>query len=225
MYNLLSACAGCQKWNVSYGINQYWQSLADYEGETCVKYHSTDGRIQIQPDSGDQEWSKVAPWSSTVSDTNFNLTQALAIAAISKPTATPTKSTAPARPNLHIGAIVGGTLGGLFFLTIDLGLLVYLHRRKRHNTPEIESSEGYLQPKQATSSSFHPATRNTKPFGLYENNMVDDSDPSMTSRSSPWDEAVIATQQRIGELNEEHRRCLPAAEETRNAPTDTNNKR
>ncbi|CAE6529612.1 unnamed protein product [Rhizoctonia solani] len=151
MFNLLSACAGCQKWdwqNVT-THNMTWQAFHTYQDGECP-----NGDLQKRG----VEWNSPAPaWAKDFRENSFNPIRAQSVipaqttdaspssasqAAETSPAVTDDVSQATASSSgPPIGAIVGGVIGGLIFLGAIAGLVYWLHCRKRRARDVAPSSE------------------------------------------------------------------------------------
>lgn len=170
MYNLLSACAGCQKWSTTNSTEAratQWQTFIDYKSGQCPEPPSGAS----SPKKREVQWMSPVPnWASNLNEPDFSLDQALAAVgrtggetavdtpttALASPTTTvvlatnqasPSSASAPQSSNSgpNIGAIVGGVIGALAFLGILAGLWFWLHRRRRRARDVAPSAE-FIKP-------------------------------------------------------------------------------
>jgi len=209
VYNLLSACAGCQKWDISDAINQSWQSLKEYEGQTCINYQAAGGGIQVEPDDKDLTWSQIVPWSRGINDTNFNLAQALAMAnpnnsvptsapsttegAIPMATSTPTPMAASGKSGPNVGAIAGGVVGGMVLLSAILGLLLFLRRYKRR-ARDVAPSDEFLKPEYYASPPL--LSTEVQRDSHYRDDIEEEPIPPMVPQRLSWVGGFVATRRR-----------------------------
>ncbi|KAG8733679.1 hypothetical protein FRC12_018804 [Ceratobasidium sp. 428] len=216
MYNILSVCAGCQKWDMSEAGNQIWQTLADYEGhmgQTCSDYRAegNQNQLQLQPDHGDGEWQNAPEWSRNTNNTDFNFVQALALASpndvipntpsttddsTSMSTSTPTPISASSKSGPNVGAIAGGVVGGVVLLGAIVGLVLFLRRRKRR-ARDVAPSDEFLKPEYYASPPLLPAQDRGDPS--YRDDIEEEPIPPMPPMSPhrlSWVGGMVGTRRR-----------------------------
>ncbi|CAE6424171.1 unnamed protein product [Rhizoctonia solani] len=157
MFNLLSACAGCQKWEWSKVMTEQfsWQGFTTYQDGECSGLNSTlDKRITWVPEP--PTWAKAFnqdTFDPTGAQSAVDTPETTSASSSSSPSSTlpaskasqiatgDVPSTTPTGSGLAIGAIVGGVIGGLVFLGAIAGLAFWLYRRKRRTRDVAPSAE------------------------------------------------------------------------------------
>lgn len=217
MYNLLSACAGCQKWATSSSDidNQKWQNLTSYEAGKCGEFQDdNDSGLQVEPagNSTGSAWhdSTMLPeWSMKLKDTTFNFATANGFVQANKPPSTPSTtdnlvpaststsvsapatSTTSSKSGPNIGAIVGGVIAGLVFLGVIVGLVLFLRRRKRH-ARDVAPSDEFLKPEYYTSPPLLPTTQG-RGDSEYRDDIEEEAVPPMLSNRLSWGGGLVPT--------------------------------
>ncbi|CAE6446868.1 hypothetical protein ACGC1H_002930 [Rhizoctonia solani] len=156
MFNLLSACAGCQKWRWSNVTteNIVWQTFTTYQGGECTNSAQEKRAIPWTPDppawattfnegafDPNAAQAAIPPETTSVSPSSTNPASEAEI----PPTATGEVAQYTTASGPAIGAIVGGVIGGLIFLGAIAGLAYWLYCRKRRARDVAPSSE-FLKP-------------------------------------------------------------------------------
>ncbi|QRW04143.1 hypothetical protein RhiLY_03142 [Ceratobasidium sp. AG-Ba] len=145
-----------------------------------------------------------APWARSVNDSVFNLETALNAAvtndlpsgesssttegAVAASTSTPTANATSHKPGSNTGAIVGGVIGGIAFLGVIIGLLLFLHCRKRRARDVAPSSE-FLKPEYYASPPLLPAHRDSE----YRDDIEEEALPQTAPRSLSWMGGAVVT--------------------------------
>ncbi|CAE6426552.1 unnamed protein product [Rhizoctonia solani] len=204
MFNLLSACAGCQKWEWTHINTTHieWQRFKDYQNGACFNKTTEKRAVPWTPDP--PTWAMIfsedafnpnfdtnteQPIAPTPFDpTNNSSTSTASPAAEPSSTlvdlAQPTNSSGP-----PIGAIVGSVIGGLVLLGTIAGLAFWLHCRKRRARDVAPSSE-FLKPEYYTTPPLLPAHERRE--SAYQDDMEDEMRPSPTKRHS-WGGGLVVT--------------------------------
>ncbi|QRV89927.1 hypothetical protein RhiJN_17945 [Ceratobasidium sp. AG-Ba] len=208
VWNLLTACAGCQRWTLSVARKQdTWPNMTAYANKKCPGFNLSSGGLQPQPDNHDEDWNMVASWAASPAGSfDFDLGALLERVNNTSPTDQPvppsstdggtvptsTASTATgvasSKPGPNIGAIVGGIVGGIIFLGAIIGLLVFLRRRKRRARDVAPSSE-FLKPEYYASPPLLPAHRDSE----YRDDIEEEALPQTNPRSLSWMGGAVVT--------------------------------
>ncbi|CAE6481124.1 unnamed protein product, partial [Rhizoctonia solani] len=204
MFNLLSACAGCQKWKWLNATNPtlQWQTFDMYKGDACDHVETMNKRAV--------EWTPEPPaWAISFNEESFNATKAqppndtpeAPVSTSASPSSTnpiveasPTitgdvAQSAVGSSGPPIGAIVGGVMGGLVFLGAIAGLAYWLHCRKRRARDIAPSSE-FLKPEYYATPPLLPA--HERRDSAYQDETEEEMGPSPTSRLS-WAGGLVTT--------------------------------
>ncbi|KAJ1307377.1 hypothetical protein OPQ81_001482 [Rhizoctonia solani] len=219
MFNLLSACAGCQKWDWANVTTTpiIWQSFKTYQGNACLD--TTLDKRAVNWDPQPPAWAvnfngdtfdptgaqpSTAPLSNSTSASSLS----------TNPAATETSSTVTgnaAQPvstsdsSPPIGAIVGGVIGGLVFLGAIAGLAFWMHCRKRRARDVAPSSE-FLKPEYYTTPPLLPA--HERRDSAYRDEIEEDMGPSPTNRQS-WVGGLVVTRRHEEEEDDDDCEMLP----------------
>ncbi|KAH7341926.1 hypothetical protein B0J17DRAFT_648624 [Rhizoctonia solani] len=218
MFNLLSACAGCQKWEWSNVTTKAfkWQTFEFYKGDACHNIKTMEKRAV--------DWIPQPPaWAISFNEESFNATKAqppndtpeAPVSASASPSSTnpvakaslaatgDVAQSAVSSSGPPIGAIVGGVIGGLVFLGAIAGLAYWLHCRKRRARDIAPSSE-FLKPEYYATPPLLPA--HERRDSAYRDEMEEEMGPSPTSRLS-WAGGLVTT--RRHEDDDEECEMLP----------------
>ncbi|CAE6532789.1 unnamed protein product [Rhizoctonia solani] len=202
MFNLLSACAGCQKWKWSNVTSTpiTWQSFKTYQDRSCPS--GAQKRAISRP------WSPPPPaWALSFNQDTFDPTTVQNSTepspgpvnpSPSPSTANPAAETSPAdgkfaqstsSPGPAIGAIVGGVIGGLIFLGAIAGLAFWMYCRKRRARDVAPSAE-FLKPEYYATPPLLPA--HDRRDSAYRDEIEEEPGPSPTRRHS-WVGGLVIT--------------------------------
>ncbi|KAG9104437.1 hypothetical protein FRC06_002383 [Ceratobasidium sp. 370] len=164
----------------------------------------------------DPTWSGVVPWSRSISDTDFNLTQALALASpnnsipssapttteevipMNTSTPTPMAASGNSKSGPNVGAIAGGVVGGVVLLGAILGLLLFLRRHKRR-TRDVAPSDEFLKPEYYASPPLLPAGRRDLD---YRDDIEEEPIPPLVPHRLSWVGGMVSTRRREDDADE-----------------------
>ncbi|KAF8717732.1 hypothetical protein RHS02_09349, partial [Rhizoctonia solani] len=205
MFNILSACAGCYKWDWSY-VNTTdieWQRFETYQDGVCpneLKKKRVVAWVPSPPawatsfnedafDPKSFNLDTITAPSSTFPDSATNSPSDTKAVISASPTSGDVQSASIASSGPPIGAIVGGVIGGLVLLGGIAGLAFWLHRRKRRDRDVAPSSE-FLKPEYYTTPPL--LTAHERRDSAYQDDMEDEVRPSPTNRHS-WGGGLVMT--------------------------------
>ncbi|KAG8741392.1 hypothetical protein FRC10_002912 [Ceratobasidium sp. 414] len=157
----------------------------------------------------------MVPWSRGISDADFNLTQALALASpnnstptsapstteepIPMATTTPTPMAASGKSGPNVGAIAGGVAGGVILLGAILGLLLFLRRHKRR-ARNVAPSDEFLKPEYYASPPLLPTE--VRRDSHYRDDLEEEPIPPMVPHRLSWVGGFVATRRREDDVDE-----------------------
>ncbi|CAE6337086.1 unnamed protein product [Rhizoctonia solani] len=217
MFNLLSACAGCQKWGWSNVTtdNIQWQTFSTYQGGACTSSDHDKRALTWIPEPP-------PPWAATFNEDAFDPTGAQP-GVLPETTSASPSSTSPATETETsltatesaaqstitsgpaIGAIVGGVIGGLIFLGAIAGLAYWLYCRKRRARDVAPSSEFLKREYFMEQPPLLP--EHERADSAYRDEIVEETRPSPTNRRS-W-VGGFAVARRHEEDDEDDSEMLP----------------
>ncbi|KAG8714136.1 hypothetical protein FRC11_009711 [Ceratobasidium sp. 423] len=172
MFNLLSACAGCQKWEW-FNVTKtpiVWQSPTKIGVARAV----LERELQTSPE----------PTSDPVNASTSAANPAAETPAADGSVVQPTSSSGP-----PIGAIVGGVIGGLIFLGLIVGLAFWMYCRKRRARDVAPSAE-FLKPEYYATPPLLPAQ--DRRDSAYRDDIEEENAPSPTRQHS-WVGGLVTT--------------------------------
>ncbi|GAB1521786.1 hypothetical protein RhiTH_004883 [Rhizoctonia solani] len=206
MFNILSACAGCYKWDWSY-VNTTdieWQRFETYQDGVCPNelkkkrviiwdpqppaWATSFNEDAFDPKSPNLDINTTPTPTSPHSPTN-SPSDTNAVVGVSPTPGDVVQSAGTGSSGPHIGAIVGGVIGGLILLGGIAGLAFWLHRRKRRARDVAPSSE-FLKPEYYTTPPL--LTAHERRGSAYQDDMEDKVRPSPTNRHS-WGGGLVTT--------------------------------